>query len=323
MMKCPGQDSRNAKMKDRYQKEKLMKFYVAAGFQIKFASKVAQIVCDNNPELMKDWVAPTTFSPHELRVWFAKNTETDPNTKNVMAFVKEAKTTSNVQIETKITSTNASMMNDQNVAWTGLLCVVEGKWPDGGKQFAKHVPELKDLMYSNDVGASAWLNVCKANHFRFGPNCHPLAGFAQFISVETAAMYLITLPIEPLLTQGIALPDLASFLETQRGEAFSKAHVRVYAVDVGDVLFVPNGFLTIPLFSNADVKQSWGHLWTFPVFQKEWANSMSSECKRSLASFHRSHFNDSAGRRMWKDRATLFEEYMRELGVPAPLASEV
>ena len=314
MTKCQGQDSRNIKMKERYQKVKVAGLLVASGFLPKFGARMADVVCEVVPVAA---ATTTDFSFSEVRIWFAKNSEADSNTKNVMAFVKDVQVTASVELETKITSSNASMMNEQNVAWTGLLCVVEGKWADDFK-FDKNVPELKDLMFTKDVGGSAWVNVCKANHWRFGPNCHPLAGFAQFISCQTAAMYITTLPIQPLLGQGIALPDVASFLETERGATFCKAHVKTWALDVGDVLFVPNGFLPIPLFSNPDVKQSWGHLWCFPVFQKGWASQMSPECKRSLADFHRPHFNDNAGRRMWAQRAETFEKYMVELVVPAP-----
>lgn len=317
MKQCQGQDSRNVKMKERYQKVRVTGMLCSNGFLPKFGARVADVVCEVVPAAA---ATTTDFSSSEVRIWFAKNSENDSNTKNVLAFVKDLQVSSSVDVDGKVTSTNASMMNEQNVAWTGLLCVVEGKWGDDFK-FDKDVPELKDLLYTKDAGGSAWLNVCKANHWRFGPNCHPLAGFAQFISCLTAAMYIITLPIQPLIGQGIALPDLASFLETERGATFCKAHVKTWAVDVGDVLFVPNGFLAIPLFSNPDVKQSWGHLWSFPVFQKGWANAMSPECKRSLADFHRPHFNDNAGRRMWKQRAETFEQYMVELEVPAAAPS--
>lgn len=77
------------------------------------------------------------------------------------------------------------------------------------------------------------------NFFRFGPQDLPLPGIGQFVKALSHPLWLSGFAIEPLISQGLSVPDIHGFLSTETGNEYAKESSVIHFLQVGEVAFVP------------------------------------------------------------------------------------
>lgn len=105
-------------------------------------------------------------------------------------------------------------------------------------------------------GAYPWVAAVRALHWRHGPGSWPMTGFASLVRGEVdgkgAHCLVWCLPAESILSKGIALPDLHSFLETPSGQAVAESVGKVINLKANQTLWVPFGFICIPVVTKLE-----------------------------------------------------------------------
>ena len=302
---------RNSNMKDRYQKTKFKDAFMAGGYLQKMAQRLGNYVIDVGDALPV--TEPSPFSSNVVGVWRVAERDIDETGAAILTMVQDIQDASVMKVDVKVASMDLTMNKVENQAWPGCVAPIDAQL---ATEFCKWIGGVKP-MYFDEQGGNAWLNCAKANYWRHSPNAFGLTGFAHFVQAVTVKMHMTVLNISDLSTHGIALADLQNFLETPTGIKYLDLNSTLVTLDKGDVAFVPYGHLVIPLHAAlGEQKATWGYLWGFPIFNKEWANKLSDSTKRTLAAYHRSHFTLNSGRRMWSQRSETFEKFMGELGVP-------
>jgi hypothetical protein len=143
------------------------------------------------------------------------------------------------------------------------------------------------------------------------------------VSVDTS---IIALPVEPILKEGIAVADIAKFLETQVGSKYCADHAVLCKVEVGEVLWVPYGMLPLVMAStelakegDVDKKVVSTALATFVVFSplvKAWCAAVPEAALKVLMSWNLDHAKKlaSGGQALlWKDRHELLQKFQAEI----------
>jgi hypothetical protein len=111
---------------------------------------------------------------------------------------------------------------------------------------------FKDKVFGNeDNGSTPWLATCRPHSWRYGPHAWPLPGFGAFAQAldpaENLESYIVAIPITAIIKEGIAMRDVAAFLETETGSRVFGAEAKVMKLCKGSVLWIPYGFVAIPV----------------------------------------------------------------------------
>lgn len=68
------------------------------------------------------------------------------------------------------------------------------------------------------AGCEMWQSLLKLNVWRFNPSSVPLSGVASAVTPsDKQTLYLLCIPIESIIKEGISLKDVKNFLETPQG----------------------------------------------------------------------------------------------------------
>ena len=114
------------------------------------------------------------------------------------------------------------------------------------------------------------------------------------------------------------LDSFQEFLDGPAGDEYVKKHTKFITLAVGDMCFVPFGYLICPLLATLEKIPEWSSMWTISLFEVEWAKALSSACRQAIANFNRSHLSENRQRRMWASRSKAFELFCISIGVEPP-----
>ena len=87
----------------------------------------------------------------------------------------------------------------------------------------------------------------------------------------------------------------------------------------GAVLWVPYGFLPVPLYVPSDGEEKEkdkgdvNFLWVIPLYNVELAKTVPAKAWGAIVSFNEQHHKKNGGQEMWKTRGELFEQFCEEM----------
>ncbi|CAK0877808.1 unnamed protein product, partial [Prorocentrum cordatum] len=176
---------------------------------------------------------------------------------------------------------------------------------DPTKLFAWKTPLNEKMAVNRDAWLGAQANVDTKNdygdHLKFlpGPGPHlccivrnalrlgamaaPLPAFSCFMSPLNESMFVLMYDVAEIISQGIVLKDILTFLKSSSGEAFLKSkHAVCVYLPKHYVLFVPSGFYVQPVFyhpgpRNQKIDPNWLHYLHVPFLDTEVAKTVDAD----------------------------------------------
>jgi hypothetical protein len=175
------------------------------------------------------------------------------------------------------------------------------------------------LEHAGDPGACLWLTTTKLNSFRHGPKSIPMPGFACMLQAVTPmGLWLYCLPVEPIITQGIVLRDIASFLESASGIAIFLEHGKMFELREGEVAVVPVGWVAMPLYLRPELDTQkkrkavdpWAFFVTLTLYSNEQAKALSAAVWTQVHMHNNDHLSRKADHDpLWGTRKKLFDAF--------------
>lgn len=164
----------------------------------------------------------------------------------------------------------------------------------------------KDL-HQDDLGGEPWVLTVRKGHCRFGAHAFPLPGVGSFVSPASAGCFLLVLECEPILKQGITLPDAMAFFESENGVAhLGSGSVKLVALQQGRRCWVPFGWIAIPLgwSPGEDIEMS---MVVHSYLHQPWWKELPPNVRAAVVELNQRHLKKVRTQAVWADRASLFE----------------
>ncbi len=116
--------------------------------------------------------------------------------------------------------------------------------------------------------------------------------------------------------------DVAAFLETETGSRVFGAEAKVMKLCKGSVLWIPYGFVAIPVAvleerdeekKGASTKASLATFWVWCPLISELAVKVEEQIWTSIASWNTEHFARNIQVQLWIDRERVFTNFLNSL----------
>ena len=173
----------------------------------------------------------------------------------------------------------------------------------------------KDLRFREDDGARCWTTSCRLNRTRMKPGEVPLAGVGAVLIPTKGSVFVCAWPVSVLLSRAISLDVMPAHFESPAGEKFFKECGIGCYLSEEEMMFVPSGYLTaIMNFKTAKTKitpDDVSHVLAAPIITDE-ENTLPSNVKTAVASWHNDHFLRRADSAMWKARQAFFDKLFND-----------
>jgi hypothetical protein len=189
-------------------------------------------------------------------------------------------------------------------------------------------------------GSGPWVSAAKANTFRCGPDAWALPGIGAFVTnASEVPMKIISLPVDEIISKGICLPDVASFLGTPSGSQLFAQFAKIVRLEASDWAWIPYGYIAFPLSQGAvsfigtdgenlegrddeqkgmegvknymDDGTNVGFVWIHNVFSDRLRAGLSDLAWKAICSWNMDHLSKKKHQRAWTGRATMFELFSR------------
>ena len=103
---------------------------------------------------------------------------------------------------------------------------------------------------ADEEGALPWLAGMKKFANRYGPSAWPWPGLGALIQAEGVSGYVMVMPIDPLVSQGlVALNDFPAFCETETGQNLLIKYGKLINLSPGVTSWIPYGYLVMPVYA--------------------------------------------------------------------------
>eukprot|EP00747_Dinoflagellata_sp_TGD_P161737 gnl/TRDRNA2_/TRDRNA2_178552_c0_seq1.p1 gnl/TRDRNA2_/TRDRNA2_178552_c0~~gnl/TRDRNA2_/TRDRNA2_178552_c0_seq1.p1 ORF type:complete len:706 (+),score=169.73 gnl/TRDRNA2_/TRDRNA2_178552_c0_seq1:48-2120(+) len=285
------QKKRATQMHQRYEKTKVATKLSGNGWGKEAAAKVGQLLAagQQSDAIVID---PQVFD-HKLVQIFTAATSEQPFMKTLVGFFEATCT------EAKIAELEKSMTH--NSQWRGAMAKLEAislgtaEWK---LQDAKPLePEAQ--------GSSPWLAAVRQFTYRHGPGAVPLCGAGSFLrsAGEDQDLHVCLFPVQGLVEKGIAVDDLAKFLETKQGQEYQKMEMCMARVPHGSFLWIPYGLVAVPVVMEKPV----AFLWLLPFLFKDWLLELPESARRSVITFNNAYMEKKKQAKIWMDRIRVWE----------------
>lgn len=200
---------------------------------------------------------------------------------------------------------------------------------------AKNVSIFEGATLWEERGSAPWLVCWRPWRWRFSPPGWPLLGMGALVKpLPSAGVYFLFLiaPVAEVLKAGIALPDLSSHLLTESGLSYTASFLKVVRVEDGATLWVPYGWVCIPLaYDNIDKKSTAGvqggtgagaqgvatAIVINPTFVGM-ASALPTSVWTSLQTYNTDHLDRVAEKKAWAARAQYFQKISGQVSGASP-----
>ena len=141
----------------------------------------------------------------------------------------------------------------------------------------------------------------------------PKPGFASIIVPSKRDMYAIVANIESMLSEGLSVSHLRSSLETPRGKEYAGVHTATIKVATSDVLWVPYGWVAMPLLRAISDKAPKGGDSAFAIWTTIWSSAMVKALPptvwQAIRTWNDGHLKKQKNSRLYSARCELFERF--------------
>ena len=130
----------------------------------------------------------------------------------------------------------------------------------------------------------------------------------------TGDMFVTIIPIEPLLRHGVSMSDYGAFLETNSGLKFFKEECKLVLLRHGAALWVPWGFLAVPLYWGAAADKDHRTGYALPLFDGSLARKVSMATLTAIANYN-VRYGRSQTSSAWIERTSFLTTFFKDIGV--------
>jgi len=260
---------------------------------------------------------PERWDPSQAQVWTGGHT----------AWAGEQANFEKLQAAIDMKMSALAAVLRQNPNWSGAWGNVSGlklSQPDHAMGTFEHA-ESDNMDW--------WLMCCRRNRKRHGPQGIHMDGFGCLYYVVDHDVTLLLTPMDKMLQQGIAGPDMEAFLETKQGQALLESHAVVMKVPAKHWAWVPWGFQThcIALYISKtagrkrerDTDEIFHNVLVLPLITEKVRGlldqSVVGAIKSTLGPFL---YRKAPTMPMWQQRKDLFDAILGSVQLPALPASD-
>lgn len=229
---------------------------------------------------------------------------------------------------------------EQNPKWGGAMCKLDLSL--NSKSFGMLSKVGLGVGDTATDGNMPWLVAAKAYHMRWGAIAPPLSGIASTVMplASCCDMVPMALPLEDVLSLGIAASGIGKFFDTQSGAEYLNEKAVLAQVAIGEAAFAPFGWVCLPLFLDEDFKEEpqppppiedaleagaaakkkkaaksdLGYFMHIPAMQVEWARMLSLAVWTSVPQWNIRRLQKNAKMKMWEPRLAAFTNFVEEVG---------
>lgn len=203
---------------------------------------------------------------------------------------------------------------------------------------------LGDIVMDGDPGSSPWVFSSRAHRLRYGPHAWPLPGVGAFFGVASEAdldVFVLGLPVQSIMEQGILVKDLPGFLESDSGAAFMENDAVLFPMRHGDLGWVPYGWIpmmvaTVNKFteggkkddkkvaeksdgedddddgkSRASAKDAMvAHMWAWSPLSCSMAASVGAQAWTGITAWNSGYITKNESQRAWADRGRVWAAFL-------------
>lgn len=222
-----------------------------------------------------------------------------------------------------------------NAKWQGAMTKTELPFNDLAS--VKLFPSAPDNpLYSPEPGFDAWLLCSKPRGWRCGPKNLPLPGIACIFLNASAKLscYLQVIGIDGLLSHGIAVSDVAVFLDSPSGSKYFADTATLMKLEPGQAAYCPAGLLVIPVVLNepeapassdskasqpsaSDAKKNagddLGFLIHIPLMYKAFHLHTRAQVVAAVADINTRHLEKNKSIRLWAPRYEVMKTFLAEI----------
>ncbi|CAK0800384.1 unnamed protein product [Prorocentrum cordatum] len=217
-----------------------------------------------------------------------------------------------------VTSLVQSLKEPGHQNWMGCMTKVsrEPACTDEFKTFFN-----VELLHLNDKGGVPWISVSRPWAWRFGPSQCPLPGVGSLIQATSDNMLMQLINAEVILKNGVSIADAKQYFETPQGAKDFEENGISLRVPNGDVVFVPYGWLAMPVCVPAveaeklkASAESTGSYWAMAVFSTKLAKALDEPCWKAIEKFNTDRLVRSASSSpQWQFRSEAFAKFCEEV----------
>eukprot|EP00959_Pyramimonas_sp_CCMP1952_P044176 923419-Pyramimonas_sp.AAC.1 len=131
-------------------------------------------------------------------------------------------------------------------------------------------------------------------------------------------MFVLMYDVAEIISQGIVLKDILTFLKSSSGEAFLKSkHAVCVYLPKHSVLFVPSGFYVQPVFyhpgpRNQKIDPNWLHYLHVPFLDTEVAKTVDADVFKAASALSTAHLAPLQAS-MWVERRKGFSDFVQQV----------
>ncbi|CAK0887899.1 unnamed protein product, partial [Prorocentrum cordatum] len=317
-----SRETRKENMKKRYARTKVSGHLVAGKYPNTFAKIVSQALekledADDEASLSEDIQKnPDHIIPGRICLW----TSVDNSTRKMIA-----------EISSDVEKTEKSLMDAisslDNKSWAGCMGRVQ-LGHDQITEFVEHAvedPSEKHLEIMSEKGGVPWLTFVRPYTWRAGPNQCPLPGMAAVFVAKTDSIVVQIVDASDVVKNGVALTDLKKFMDTAEGGKTYQKKSHVFKLRVGDVLFVPFGFIMMPIYcpptatmekaSKSEAMTMVGKIWSMTLLNDKWVNTtVHKETWAAILKINMDHLQKSrTTNSLWGERFDFLKKFVDAL----------
>lgn len=274
---------------------------VAAGLQLELEALGEKIKVDKDAE----------FS--SICVWLPPDGDAEAHT--IFSKVEEFHAKNISQVDEKSKSLVSSLAD--NESWVGAMRRMDSEMD----LFSESWGLSEQPLLLDQKGSMPWLTCFNASAWRFGASAWPLPGIGTFVQARTGGVVLQIIEVGGMTSEGIALSDVARFLDTPTGCTHYNNKCTTLPLPDKAVAWVPYGFVVSPLMTDTtpdkEKKTKKEHLagvvWCLSFFSVKLARAVDSGPWAAILGHNRQHFTKMAGKDLWSTRAASFEAFAKML----------
>lgn len=307
-------EARKEVMARRYQVDKVARSLATGGFPKAYGKHLATKIVAHQagakeeelPQFVRVQADPTTFEKSLVNVFVTPLPGGDVEA-NMVGYVMKIIQDTKMPLAQKMYDMSRLMTKK---SWRSAMANLD--FPLNWEKPAG-MDDDETAEYMQDPGALPWIFGVKANTWKHGPSETTMPGFAQVLVPLQIDVFVLVFELKGLLNQGIAAPDIFSFLESPSGAEFVHSHSAMVHLKVGEPMWVPFGFapviLYVPGSKDLETKFPYGYVMSVTAWLLSEAEGLDAAVWAGIASMTSKAMEKVRASKVWTSRADLYERF--------------
>ena len=320
----------------RYAKQKVANKLALGGFGPAHAKRLMNMIGDD--DAAEEMQAIRVFHPAELNmekvsIWTAEKPGDSAGTGSPINLAEKFQGPSDLMstLQTKLASVAKSLTNPKS---TGAVARIDMDVPVNSWINGKNGESLN---FYDGPGSSATIVGFKKFAWRFGPQAHPLQGIASIVKALDRPFVLQLCDVQQLISRGISIGDMHSFLETASGHTYFKSSCALVSLEPWAACVIPNGYVVVPVSgicdeavpntAKVDKKQASDELdlyyyLTVPLGSQSLMKQLPRSTIDAIGTFNEAYYDKQRTTKIWSEKSDYLKRLFADLGVEISVSKE-